>query len=287
MWQASGVLVEQKLLSGRAANAVIGFRDLINQLDQDISMQALFEQADHVIRHSGLMAMYQAEKGEKAQARVENLEELVSACREYTHPEEAENMTPLAAFLSHAALESGEQQADEHQDAVQLMTLHTAKGLEFPLVFMSGVEEGMFPSQLSSEESDRLSEERRLCYVGMTRAMEKLVICHAESRRMYGKENYHKASRFIAEIPQEYLQHIRIKTQVYAPEATGRFSPSLAADAFDATGLQLGQRVLHPKFGEGTVLHYEGAGNQSRVQVNFDNLGTKWLVVAYARLTAL
>ncbi|MFH7586517.1 DNA helicase II [Oceanimonas smirnovii] len=286
LWRAAWVLVEEKVLTGRAAAAVSRFINLINQLEDDTRELPLHVQTDRVIELSGLKAMYQAEKGEKAQSRVENLEELVTATRQFS-PSEEEDMSPLSAFLSHAALEAGEGQADQFDDAVQLMTLHSAKGLEFPLVFMVGVEEGMFPSQLSAEESSRLEEERRLAYVGMTRAMEKLYISHAESRRLYGREMFHRPSRFIKELPADCLEEIRLKAKVTRTIPNGRFSQDRVQDTFNQTGFRLGQRVLHPKFGEGVVLNYEGAGAQSRVQVNFDDGGAKWLVTAYARLEAL
>ncbi|QTE81903.1 DNA helicase II [Shewanella algae] len=284
LWQACVRLLEEKVLAGRAANAVRSFMDLIVQLRSDTEDLPLYRQADIVIQDSGLKAMYEQEKGEKAQARVENLEELVTAARTFEVPEELVDMGELNAFLSHAALEAGEGQADAHTDAVQLMTLHSAKGLEFPLVFMAGVEEGLFPSQLSLEEGDRLEEERRLCYVGMTRAMQQLYITYAESRRIYGRENYSRPSRFIKEIPPQYLQEIRLKAQVATPMANNRFSKSQSS--FNDTGFNVGQRVLHPKFGEGIVTNFEGQGAQARVQVNFDDFGSKWLVVAYAKLTA-
>ncbi|WP_345889166.1 DNA helicase II [Shewanella algae] len=284
LWQACVRLLEEKVLAGRAANAVRSFMDLIVQLRSDTEELPLYRQADIVIQDSGLKAMYEQEKGEKAQARVENLEELVTAARTFEVPEELVDMGELNAFLSHAALEAGEGQADAHTDAVQLMTLHSAKGLEFPLVFMAGVEEGLFPSQLSLEEGDRLEEERRLCYVGMTRAMLQLYITYAESRRIYGRENYSRPSRFIKEIPPQYLQEIRLKAQVATPMANNRFSKSQSS--FNDTGFNVGQRVLHPKFGEGIVTNFEGQGAQARVQVNFDDFGSKWLVVAYAKLTA-
>ncbi|QSX30438.1 DNA helicase II [Shewanella cyperi] len=282
LWQTCQRLLEEKVLAGRAANAVRGFMDLIIQLGNDTAEQPLYRMADWVILHSGLKAMYEEEKGEKAHARVENLEELVTAARSFEMPEELEDMGELNAFLSHAALEAGEGQADAHTDAVQLMTLHSAKGLEFPVVFMAGVEEGIFPSKLALEEGDRLDEERRLCYVGMTRAMEKLYITYAESRRIYGREDYARPSRFIKEIPPQYVQEIRLKAQVSTPLANNRFAH--AQQAFDDSGFRLGQRVTHPKFGEGAVTNYEGSGPQARVQVNFDDVGSKWLVVAYARL---
>jgi DNA helicase-2/ATP-dependent DNA helicase PcrA len=287
LWQSAKGLLNDKVLTGRAGNAVRGFVDLIDALEEQVGMLPLHQQADIAIQNSGLKAMYLAEKGEKSQARVENLDELVTACRQYQRPDELEDMSDLSAFLAHAALESGENQADEYADAVQLMTLHSAKGLEFPLVLLVGVEEGMFPSPQSAEESGRLQEERRLCYVGMTRAMEKLYICYAESRRIYGREMQHSVSRFIREIPAECLEEIRLRTQVSRPTQYGRFSQNEVQQSFDASGIKLGQRVLHPKFGEGIVLNFEGVGQQSRVQIQFDAVGAKWLVTAYARLEAL
>ncbi|MBQ4839365.1 DNA helicase II [Pseudoalteromonas luteoviolacea] len=287
LWYAAKAVIDQKHLAGRAATAVTRFIELIEQLDENLVELALAEQAKTTIEHSGLLAMYQAEKGEKGRARVENLEELINACGQFELPVEEEFTSPLQGFLAYTSLESGEGQADEHEDAVQMMTLHSAKGLEFPLVFMVGVEEGMFPSQQSHEESGRLEEERRLCYVGMTRAMQKLYISHAESRRLYGQEKYHSPSRFLRELPDDCTEEIRIKTQVSRPASTNRFSASVSHAAFEDSDFNLGQRVLHAKFGAGNVLNYEGVGAQSRIQVNFDDVGTKWLVTAYARLQAI
>ncbi|MBT0586841.1 DNA helicase II [Alteromonas oceanisediminis] len=286
LWQTSLTLLTEKRLSGRAASALQAFVDLIFTLQKEVQDQSLEQQADIAIRRSGLYAMYQAEKGEKAQARIENLEELVSACKQFEMPDEVENMSLLDAFLAHASLEAGESQADSHQDAVQLMTIHTAKGLEFPMVFLAGVEEGMFPSQQSYEEPGRLEEERRLCYVGMTRAMQKLFITYAETRRVYGQDKFHTASRFIKEMPQECIEEIRLRTTISRP-VHNRFSAAASLDAFDDSGFALGDRVMHQKFGDGTVLNYEGSGGQARVQVNFDDFGTKWLVLSYAKLSKL
>ena len=287
LWYAAKAILEQKHLSGRAVTAVNRFIELVEGVEQRIAELTLAEQAKYTIENTGLMAMYQAEKGEKGRARVENLEELINACEQYELPVDEEFSSPLQGFLAYTSLEAGEGQAEEHEDAVQMMTLHSAKGLEFPLVFMVGVEEGMFPSQQSQEESGRLEEERRLCYVGMTRAMDKLYITHAESRRLYGQEKYHSPSRFLREMPEDCVEEIRVKTKISAPQQANRFSPSLTQAAFADSGFSLGQRVLHAKFGEGTVLNYEGAGPQSRVQVNFDDVGSKWLVTAYARLQAI
>lgn len=287
LWYAAKAILEQQHLSGRAASAVQRFIELVEGVEDKIMDLTLSEQTKYTIENTGLMAMYQAEKGEKGRARVENLEELISACEQYELPVDEDFSSELQGFLAHTSLEAGEGQAEEHEDAVQMMTLHSAKGLEFPLVFMAGVEEGMFPSQQSQEESGRLEEERRLCYVGMTRAMEKLYISHAESRRLYGQEKYHSPSRFLRELPEDCVEEIRVKTKVSTPTQSSRFSSSVSQAAFADSGFNLGQRVLHAKFGEGTVLNYEGAGAQSRVQVNFDDVGSKWLVTAYARLQAV
>ncbi|EKO3762917.1 DNA helicase II [Vibrio metschnikovii] len=284
LWDASIALLNEQVLTGRAAGALSRFVELINALEDDSAEMPLYVQTDHVIKTSGLYAMYEQEKGEKSKARIENLEELVTATRQFEKPEEADEMSMLTAFLTHAALEAGEGQADEFDDAVQLMTLHSAKGLEFPLVFMVGVEEGMFPSQMSAEEAGRLEEERRLCYVGMTRAMQKLYITHAEIRRLYGQDKYHKPSRFIRELPEQCLDEVRMKAQVSRPTRSGRFSTSAVKENFNETGFSLGARVRHPKFGEGTIINFEGSGPQSRVQVAFNGEGIKWLVTAYARL---
>ncbi|EGR1589124.1 DNA helicase II [Vibrio parahaemolyticus] len=287
MWEASVAMLDEQVLAGRAAGALGRFIELITALEDDTLEMPLHEQTDHVIKYSGLFAMYEQEKGEKSKARIENLEELVTATRQFEKPEEAEEMSLLTAFLTHAALEAGEGQADEFEDAVQLMTLHSAKGLEFPLVFMVGVEEGMFPSQMSAEEAGRLEEERRLCYVGMTRAMQKLYITYAEMRRLYGQDKYHKPSRFIRELPETCLDEVRMKAQVSRPSSSGRFSQTAVKENFNETGFSLGSRVMHPKFGEGTIINFEGSGPQSRVQIAFNGEGIKWLVTAYARLERL
>ncbi|WP_262364027.1 DNA helicase II, partial [Vibrio cholerae] len=284
LWDASVGLLNDQVLTGRAASALSRFVELINALEEEGIDMPLHVLTDHAVKTSGLLEMYQQEKGEKSKARIENLEELVTATRQFEKPEEAQDMTMLTAFLTHAALEAGEGQADEHDDAVQLMTLHSAKGLEFPLVFMVGVEEGMFPSQMSAEEAGRLEEERRLCYVGMTRAMQKLYITYAEMRRLYGQDKYHKPSRFIRELPEGCLDEVRMKAQVSRPTSTGRFSQTVVKESFNETGFSLGSRVRHPKFGEGTIINFEGSGPQSRVQVAFNGEGIKWLVTAYARL---
>ncbi len=288
LWQACQQMLQAEQLKGRSAKTISSFINLIDQLEDDSTDLDLDQQTNFVIQHSGLKAMYQAEKGERAEQRIENLNELVTACQTFeSDPELTEEQTPLTAFLTHAALESGESQADEFEAAVQLMTMHSAKGLEFPLVFIAGLEEGMFPSQQSVEEIGRLEEERRLCYVGMTRAMTKLYLCHAESRRIYGQEKHHKASRFLRELPEACVDEIRIQSQVTKPKSVGKFSNTFTLETFANSGFKLGQQVKHAKFGEGVVLNYEGSGAQSRIQVNFADVGSKWLVVEYANLQAV
>lgn len=284
MWRASEFLVQEKRLSSRASNSLHNFMTLIKELEQALQSSPLEKQAEAIMNQSGVMAMYQAEKGEKGQTRVENLQELVTACKQFVLPEEAEDMTPLAAFLAQVSLDSGETQADVHESAVQLMTIHSAKGLEFPQVFLTGVEEGMFPSMQSAEDVSRLEEERRLCYVGMTRAMEKLFITYAESCRLYGQEKFHTASRFIREMPSECLEEVRLRSTVSKP-VSNRFQKVPSHEVFEGTGFNLGDRVSHPKFEEGTILNFEGSGKNAIVQVNFDSFGMKRLVLTYASLT--
>jgi DNA helicase-2/ATP-dependent DNA helicase PcrA len=190
----------------------------------------------------------------------------------------------LDAFLAHAALEAGEAQGDAWEDCVQLMTMHSVKGLEFPLVFLVGMEEGLFPHQRSSEEPGRMEEERRLCYVGITRAREQLVVTSAEVRRLYGNESCNKLSRFVREIPDELKQEIRPKAQFSRPVIQAA-SRNMGQDrAQEETGLAVGQRVNHARFGDGIVINLEGQGAQSRVQVNFEKEGSKWLIASMANL---
>ncbi|MBQ4768788.1 DNA helicase II [Pectobacterium versatile] len=281
LWQSTRVLLQEKVLAGRAAASLQRFIELIDALAYETSELPLHIQTDRAIKDSGLWGMYEQEKGEKGQARVENLEELVTATRQFSYQEEDQDLMPLQAFLSHAALEAGEGQADANQDAVQLMTLHSAKGLEFPQVFIVGMEEGMFPSQMSLDEGGRLEEERRLAYVGVTRAMQKLTITYAESRRLYGKEACHRPSRFVGELPEECVEEVRLRASVSRPVNHQRLGTPITQND---SGYKLGQRVRHAKFGEGTIVNLEGSGDHARLQVAFQGQGIKWLVAAYARL---
>jgi len=233
---------------------------------------------EHVLENSGLLGHYKKDRGEQAEARVENLEELVSAAQGFT-PEDDDELPPLAAFLAHAALEAGEGQAAQWEDCVQLMTLHSAKGLEFPLVFVAGLEEGLFPHKRSLNDAGGLEEERRLCYVGITRAMHQLYLSHAEQRRLYGVDSYAQPSRFLTEVPADFVEEVRPGIRVARPA----FSRTDRA-ASEGPEVRLGQRVRHGKFGEGVVLNCEGSGAHARVQVNFADTGTKWLVMSYANL---
>ncbi len=281
LWRAAGAVASDEL-SGRAANAVKAFIHLIERLAHDTENLDLPDKVDHVIHSSGLIDFFRKEKGETGETRIENLMELVSAAKGF-EPDPAEEMSPLDEFLSHAALESGEGQADAWDDCVQLMTMHSAKGLEFPLVFLAGMEDGLFPHQRSAADPNGLEEERRLCYVGITRAKQQLYVTHAEQRRMYGSENFCMPSRFIKEIPSECIEEIRPKVQVSRPtRMTSRTPVRKTADS--DLGIRLGQHVRHGKFGDGVILNFEGSGAHARVEVNFENAGTKWLVLNYANL---
>lgn len=278
-------------MPGATNRPLAAFIELIEKLAGDTAGFNLAEQVDTMLTHSHLLDHYRKEKGDKGQMRIENLEELVSAARQFEYAilesgsaELAEGMTPLQAFLSHAALESGEGQGNAWDDCVQLMTLHTAKGLEFPLVFLCGMEEGLFPHRMSIQEPERLEEERRLCYVGITRARQQLFITCAERRRLHGTETYAVPSRFINEIPAELMHEVRPRASVTRP-MTAVHHP-FVDDSRDDTLIRprLGQRVRHGKFGDGVILSYEGDGDHARVQVNFKTSGSKWLVMAYANL---
>ena len=283
LMNAAVTICESNALPARAATALTAFIELIQKIKLETADMSLDELMEHTIHISNLYEHYKKDKSERGEARIENLDELVNAARyfdvEQERHDEDEELDELSSFLTHAALEAGETQSDNWQDCVQLMTLHSAKGLEFQLVFLCGIEEGLFPHQRSVEEPGRLEEERRLCYVGITRARQRLHISYAESRRLYGTETYPHPSRFIAEIPSELINEVRMRGDVakasyYSAQATQETN----GEYF------LGQQVTHDKFGNGVVLNYEGQGSQARIQVNFENAGSKWLVVAYANL---
>ncbi len=299
MWEAALVeLASGSALAGRAKNAVKAFLTFIEEMARDFSPLSpreeggegltLAEQIDHAITRSGLRDHYEKDSRGNGEARVENLDELVNvASRFELSAEDLEaGLSELSAFLSHATLEAGEHQGEAWDDCVQLMTLHSAKGLEFPLVFLVGMEEGLFPSQRSVEDEGRLEEERRLAYVGITRARERLLVTHAESRRMHGTEMLARPSRFLGEMPAELIDEVRPRVQVSRPLYGGnRYAGSASLE--EALPVQLGQRVSHAKFGEGVVVSAEGSGAHTRLQINFEDNGSKWLVAAYANLTPL
>ena len=280
MWQASSELLNGGAMPARAANALRGFIDLIEEATVRSKDLELKDVISEVVTHSKLKDHFKKSRDGKGQDRIENLEELVNAARQFEYEIEDEVLTDLEAFLAHASLEAGDTQAQEYEDCVQLMTMHSAKGLEFPVVFIAGMEEGLFPHSMSSEDPTGLEEERRLCYVGMTRAMQQLYLSHAESRRIHGSENYPVPSRFLKEMPGELIEEVRSRPQVSRPyQSTG--------GSLNESEYQLGQRVTHAKFGDGVILNAEGSGAAARVQVNFDAVGPKWLVAQYANLQNL
>ena len=293
LWSAACAAAEDAgALAGRARNALRGFETLIEGLAAQLAELPLHEQFDEVLERSGLRTHYANESRGQLDSRVDNLDELVSVASRFERRPEADDEAPpmsdLVAFLSYAALEAGEGQAEAGEDGVQLMTLHSAKGLEFPQVFLVGLEEGLFPSGRSLEENGRLEEERRLAYVGLTRARQRLTLSYAEQRRLHGMEMMGTPSRFLREIPSALLREVRPRAGLSRPawSPSPASAPGWASDA-PAAGLRLGQRVAHASFGEGIVVDCEGSGAHARVQVNFESAGSKWLVLAYANLSPL
>ncbi len=284
LWNGA-IACTQGALPQRAAQALQSFMDLIDKLAREVNGLELHEQVDHVIQMSGLIEHFKKEKGERGEGRIENLLELVSAARGFSPETEAEaELSPLESFLAHAVLESGEGQADAYDDCVQMMTLHSAKGLEFPVVFLAGMEDGLFPHQRSVADLAGLEEERRLCYVGATRAMRHLYITYAEQRRLYGVDTYGQPSRFIGEFPPDLIEEIRPRLQVSRPVFIKRNTGSSGLDETPTPNMRMGSRVRHSKFGDGVVLNFEGNGPHARIQVNFERQGTKWLMLSYANL---
>jgi DNA helicase-2/ATP-dependent DNA helicase PcrA len=299
LWQACITCINESTIPLRAANSLLKFLKLIDDLEEGTQNLELQHKVDAIIKNTGLIPHHEKEGGEKARTRIENLDELINAASnfeptELTEIPSKESAEFLTAFLDQAALDAGEGQAAAEEDAVQLMTLHSAKGLEFPLVFLVGLEEGLFPHKMSIDNLSGLEEERRLCYVGVTRAMSKLYICHTESRRLHGEINLCRPSRFIKEIPNDLVEEIRLKSSISRPAVGGgRLGQNNVAKSLNGsvevpdTDLSLGQRVLHAKFGEGVILNYEGQGSSARVQVSFDDVGSKWLVLSFAKLQSI
>ena len=292
LWQAAKDGIASGELGGRMATVLRNFIEEIDTMSEALQRAELDEVARHCIDASGLMEYHGKEPGERGLARRENLEELVTACRQFravrTFPvdprgEADEEESDLDQFLDHAALEAGEYQT-EGGAAVQMMTLHSAKGLEFPLVFLTGLEEGLFPHRRSAEEPGRMEEERRLAYVGVTRAMRQLYLTYAQIRRFFGTESINRPSRFLLEIPTDTLEEVRMGGAVSRP--VRRVGAGTRMDDSSAA-LRVGQRVRHGKFGEGIVLQSEGNGERARIQVNFIKEGSKWLMLGYAGLETL
>jgi len=288
LWQAARECISQGIFPSRAGTAVSAFVQLIESMRERMKEWTLGNQMQGVIDESRLVSHYEKEPRERMETRIENLQELVNAADAFIIPQEDDDagLSELQSFLSHAALEAGETQGESWDDCVQLMTLHSAKGLEFPLVFIAGMEDGLFPHQRSvADAGGRLEEERRLCYVGMTRAREALYLSYAEIRRIHGSENHCRPSRFIDEMPAGLLEEIRPRISARRPWVPARPSRRSTFAGQDWP-FKLGQPVLHPKFGEGTVMAFEGSGEHTRVNVNFLDVGAKWLVLAYANLQA-
>ncbi len=295
-------------LSGKPGTVLGQFVRLIEDMRRDTASLPLPELVDHVLDISGLRAHYKADK--EGQERLENLDELVSAAAnflaEFQPAEEtglARDHALLADFLAHASLEAGDHQADQGADAVQLMTVHSAKGLEFNVVFLSGLEEGLFPHENSILETDGLEEERRLMYVAVTRARERLYLSFAQSRMLHGQTRYNLRSRFLEEIPAELTKWLTPPNPRSAQGGAmggmggGYFKPSGAASPRPAAarmarpasaalpnGLRIGQTVNHARFGQGVIVAAEGSGSDAKVQINFGSAGMKWLLLAVAKL---
>ena len=323
--QGSSLWAASHTLDGRAAPALAAFRALIDGLRSEVANLPLPEQIEHTVAQSGLIEHYRNER--EGVDRIENLGELASAAAAFDVEEhrsglatgageaEADTATidPLTAFLTHAALEAGEHQAGEGQDALQLMTVHSAKGLEFNTVFLSGIEEGLFPHEQSAVEKDGLEEERRLAYVAITRARERLYLSFAQTRMLHGQTRYNLPSRFLEEIPegvtkwltprhagQRAREAMRAATRGWGVPRKMAFGAAAATDAGGArggpggqfgamgadNGFRIGQNVVHPKFGSGVIVDAEGQGTDARLQVNFGREGVKWLAVSVAKLQA-
>ncbi len=287
LWMAAQCLIDQKLLPNRAGNALFYFLDLIEQLAAKTAELPLGEKVQIIIENSGLMAFYGQDKVEKSAEKIENLKELVNAANLFKIDVNSDaDISELSEFLSHAALESAESQANEFDDCVQLMTLHTAKGLEFRLVFLVGLEDGLFPSQQSIYDAGKLEEERRLCYVGITRAREKLYITHAEKRLLYGRETPASKSRFLRELPAELLEEVRPKREVSRPmtaKSTSFSITNLPKEMQSDSRYRLGQRVEHESFGAGIILKMEGEGKTERALIKFSD-DSRWLMTLYTKL---
>lgn len=285
LWEALKLEAQNSLLNARAINALKEFYYLVLELqDAFNSKTTLIDQVQFIIKKSGLIEHYQAEGNDVSQGRIENLEELINAVGEFAYLQQRDgNTVALADFLAHAALESSADIASSDQ-SVQLMTLHAAKGLEFPCVFLVGFEDELFPGRAANEDPTRLEEERRLCYVGMTRAMQILFITYTEQRRLYGETKQQRPSRFLMEIPKSVLLQVRSQNSF---QSKPRYQFSEASDVNTVllkkpeSLFKIGQHVMHPKFGDGIVLQQEGSGAQARLQIKFREAGIKWIMASF------
>ena len=286
--KASAKLLDEGSISGRGGAGLKDYLEFVAGCNTFIQENLLSELMELIIKETGLYAYHAKEPGEKGKTRTENLEELITATKNFEQSvtDKKSNKEIAENYLDIISLDSGDRQASEHDDAAQLMTMHSAKGLEFKLVLLTGLEESLFPHGRSMESVSQLEEERRLCYVAITRAMEKLYITHAESRRLHGTDTFNPPSRFLREIPKDLIDEIRPRAQTNIPYNRKDFEET-KNEFEEEIGISLGQKVHHKKFGEGIVLNYEGSSDSARVQVNFDNYGTKWLVMAYANLKKL
>ena len=285
--KAAAKLLDEGKMGGKAGQGLRAYLEFITHCIELLDTTPLSDLMELIIQKSGLYQYHKKEAGEKGKTRIENLEELVTSAKNFEQSFEKEKSHKEIAeiFLDTVSLDAGDTQADEFQDAVQLMTLHSAKGLEFPLVFITGLEETLFPHGRSIESPSQLEEERRLCYVGITRAMKKLYLTHAESRRLHGSDVFNPASRFLKEIPSVFIEEIRPRASVTTSYV--RKPKKSTMDFKEEVGIGLGQKVVHPTFGLGVVLNYEGSGESARVQINFEKAGSKWLVLAFAKLEML
>lgn len=278
LWKAAQQLLTQGS-SGRTMHSLRVFIEMIERLTLETQEMNLLKTIEHMLHATQLWDYYRQDRSEKGQMRIENLEELMNAARQYEMEFTRETQgSLLEEFLAHAALETGERQTGDDAHCVQLMTLHSAKGLEFPLVFLTGLEERLFPHQMSMTTPHELEEERRLCYVGITRAKQKLYLTYAEIRRLHGKETIQRPSRFLREIPETCMQSVRMMPKISRPV--------VHREKESTTAFKLGQTVVHAVFGEGTIIHIDGYGASTRLQIRFKKVGVKWLIAELAKFVS-
>ena len=283
LFQSSIAIVES--LPARASNSLQTFIHLIEAISDSTKNLTLSEKVDSILLQSGLMSHYSNDKTDKAGSKRENLDELVTAATQYVHEEDNE-MNETQGFIALATLDSSGESNQSNQSCVQLMTVHSAKGLEFPVVFLVGLEEDLFPSRQSKDEPHLLDEERRLCYVGMTRAMKSLTLTYASRRFLHGQSFYSLNSRFLDEIPRDFLNYIKNPNSgddERFSKNTSTFSKKMVSSKSSSI-YSIGQVVKHSKFGLGTIVNYEGSGDSMRLQIKFQKVGTKWLISSYANL---